>query len=224
MSLEAPHDAENATAENARASVVADDAAADDEVAAVEAVVKRLKVNHANTLALCACLSMCETRMPYRQAEALIDERPELGLSTQNAHALVQIMIDCGGIEAEEVPEPDYAPGEEKQDMPVDYTVCTTEAGRAALALFEPTRRFARVLRDDPATYSSVYAAVLDLCQKGAAKAAIEEALAGNAALNTPKQVYPSYFISKLETVGGLTWDGSWKTTEAGRQMLAMVG
>lgn len=191
---------------------------------AVMAVVKRLKANRANTLALCACLSECEERMPYREAEALIDRRPELNLSTQNAHALVQIMIDCGGIEAEGVPEPEYTPGEEKEDMPVDYTLRTTEAGRAALALFEPTRRFGQVLQDDPETYGQVYAAVLDLCQKGAAKAAIEEALAGNVALSTPKQVYPSYFISKLETVGGLTWDGSWKTTEAGRQMLAMVG
>ena len=31
-------------------------------------------------------------------------------------------------------------------------------------------------------------------------------------------------FISKLETVGGLAWDGSWKTTEPGRQMLAAIG
>lgn len=191
---------------------------------AVEAVVKRLKANRANTLALCACLSECEERKPYREAEALIDCRPELNLSTQNAHALVQVMIHCGGIEAEEVPEPEYAPGEEKEDMPVDYTLRTTEAGRAALALFEPTRRFGQVLQDDPETYGQAYAVVLDLCQKGAAKAVIEEVLAGNVALSTPKQVYPSYFISKLETVGGLTWDGSWKTTEAGRQMLAMVG
>ena len=53
---------------------------------------------------------------------------------------------------------------------------------------------------------------------------AIEQALEGNPALSNPKQVFPSYFISKLETVGGLTWDGSWKATEAGRQMLALVG
>lgn len=193
--------------------------------ASVEAIVARLKANRANTLALCACLAVCETRMPYREAEALIAERPELTLSMQNAHALLRIMIDCGGIEAEEVPEPACDPGEEPQDCPVDYIVCTTEAGHAALACFEPTKRFAQVLCDEPAEYAVVYALVLNQCRNGATKAAIEEALAGNPALSSgSKQVYPSYFISKLETVGGLLWDGSWKTTEAGQQMLAMVG
>lgn len=198
--------------------------AADEAAVTVDAVVKRLNANRANTLALCAVLAVCERRMPYRDAEALIDERPELNLSTQNAHALLRIMVDCGGVEAVEVPEPAYAPGEEKQDRPIDYTVQTTAAGRAALAQFEPTKRFADMLRDEPATYAQAYAAALALCEDGATKAAIERALEGDPALGDPKQVYPSYFISKLETVGGLTWDGSWKTTDAGRQMLAMVG
>ena len=116
--------------------------AADEAAATVDAIVKRLNANRANTLALCAVLSVCEQRMPYRDAEALIDERPELSLSTQNAHALLRIMVDCGGVDAVEVPEPAYAPGEEKQDRPIDYTVQTTAAGLAALAQFEPTRRF----------------------------------------------------------------------------------
>ena len=94
----------------------------------------------------------------------------------------------------------------------------------AALAQFEPTKRFGRMLQDEPAGYAQAYAIVLALCEDGATKAAIEQALEGNPALSNPKQVFPSYFISKLETVGGLTWDGSWKATEAGRQMLALVG
>ena len=191
---------------------------------ALEAIVKRLNANRANTLALCAVLTVCERCMPYRDAEALIDERPELNLSTQNAHTLLRIMVDCGGVEAVEIPEPAYAPDEEKQDRPIDYTVQTTAAGRAALEQFEPTRRFAETLRDEPAAYAQMYAAVLSLCEGGATKAAIERALESDPALSSPKQVYPSYFISKLETVGGLTWDGSWKVTKAGRQMLAMVG
>lgn len=198
--------------------------AADEAAATVDAIVKRLNANRANTLALCAVLSVCERRMPYRDAEALIDERPELSLSTQNAHALLRIMVDCGGVDAVEVPEPAYVPGEEKQDRPIDYTVQTTAAGRAALERFEPTKRFGDVLRDEPAAYAQTYAAVLACCEGGTTKAAIERALEGDPALSDPKQVYPSYFISKLETVGGLAWDGSWKTTDAGRQMLAMVG
>lgn len=93
----------------------------------------------------------------YREAEALIGQRPELNLSTPNAHALLRIMIDCGGVETE-VPEPACEPGDDKQDQPVDYTVRTTEAGRAALAQFEPTKRFGRMLQDEPAGYAQAYA------------------------------------------------------------------
>ena len=141
--------------------------AADEAAATVDAIVKRLNANRANTLALCAVLSVCEQRMPYRDAEALIDERPELSLSTQNAHALLRIMVDCCGVDAVEVPEPAYAPGEEKQDRPIDYTVQTTAAGLAALAQFEPTRRFGETLRDEPAAYAQTYAIVLALCEDG---------------------------------------------------------
>lgn len=191
---------------------------------AVEAIVKRLEANRANTLALCACLAVCETRMPYRDAEALIAERPELKLSTQTAHTLLWIMVECGGVAAEEVPEPACAPDAQPEDMPVDFLVETTAAGRVALARFDPAKRFSEVLRAEPACYAQAYALVLDRCRAGASKADIERALEGNEALVTPKQVYPSYFISKLETVGGLAWNGSWTTTEAGRHMLAMVG
>lgn len=199
-------------------------------VDAVEAIVERLSANRANTLALCACLAVCEERMPYREAEALIAERPELRLSMQNAHVLLGIMVDCGGIEAIEVPEPDAPDASDEdaaadlEDQPVDYLVETTEAGRAALARFAPAKRFADVLAVEPEVYAPLYALVLDRCRAGASKADIECALEGNEALRHPKQVYPSYFISKLETVGGLAWNGSWTTTEAGRQMLAMIG
>ena len=193
---------------------------------AVGAVVERLGANRANTLALCAVLSVCKRRMPYREAEARIDARPELGLSTQNANALLRIMIDCGGVEAVEVPEPDCPPDARPEDMPVGYTVETTAAGKAALERFEPTRRFAEMLRDEPSGYARAYATALGLCAEsgGATKAAIEHALEGGPALSMPKRVYASYFISKLETVGGLAWDGSWKTTKPGRQMLAAIG
>ena len=169
-------DAANQRADANQADAVAADQSFDDTV---EAVVKRLKANRAAAL-LCACLAVCETRMPYREAETLIGQRPELNLSTQNAHALLRIMIDCGGVEAEEVPEPACEPGDEKQDQPVDYTV-RDAPGRAggALARFEPTKRFGRMLQDEPAGYAQAYAIVLALCEDGATKAAIEQAPRG---------------------------------------------
>ena len=41
--------------------------------------------------------------------------------------------------------------------------------------------------------------------------------------LSFPKQIYPGYFISKLETVDGISWDGAWRTTEAGQRMRALL-
>ena len=54
----------------------------------------------------------------------------------------------------------------------------------------------------------------------GATRAQIERDLKGHPALESPKRIYPEYFISKLETIGGLSWDGAWRTTEAGARIL----
>jgi len=73
-------------------------------------------------------------------------------------------------------------------------------------------------LAGEPEGYRSAYDTVLACCEEGASKAAIEAALTGHPALAFPKQVYPGYFISKLETVDGISWDGVWRTTEAGQR------
>ena len=108
-------------------------------------------------------------------------------------------------------------------DQPVDYLLRTTEIGRAVLDELEPAKRFSELLAAEPDGYGDAYGRVLALCETGASKAAIEEALAGHPALSFPKQIYPGYFISKLETVDGISWDGAWRTTEAGQRMRALL-
>ena len=115
------------------------------------------------------------------------------------------------------------SPSAELPDQPVDYLLHTTEAGRAALDEFEPAKRFSELLAAEPDGYGDAYGRVLALCETGASKAAIEEALAGHPALSFPKQIYSGYFISKLETVDGISWDGAWRTTEAGQCMRALL-
>lgn len=195
-----------------------------DFEATVQAITGHLKANRANALPLCACLATCEQRLPYREAEAMLDAQPVLAMSMQNAHTLITILVECGAIEKFEVVEPTYAPGECKQDMPVDYTLQTTPAGKAAAEQFKPSARFEETLKADPALYGQAYAAVLKRCKTGASKTDIETLLQNNPALYDPKQVYPSYFISKLETLGALIWDDSWKTTEEGQHLLALIG
>lgn len=114
------------------------------------------------------------------------------------------------------------APQPEQADQPVDYVLYTTDAGREALAQFDPKSRFDELLGGEPEAYLELYARVLDICSgdDGATRAQIERDLKGHPALENPKRIYPEYFISKLETIGGLSWDGAWRTTEAGARIL----
>lgn len=204
-----------------------------------EAVRKVLLANRANTLALLGCLRETLEEKPFREAEAALEGSRVMALTTQTPHALFAMLLKCRAVEAIEVPEESAAAGADEAadaetpegtsdsadlpDQPVDYRLRTTDAGRAALDEFEPTKRFGELLSAEPAGYGDAYGLVLTLCEEGASKGAIEAALAGHPALSFPKPIYPGYFISKLETVDGISWDGVWRTTEAGRSMAALV-
>lgn len=198
-----------------------------------EKVREALLANRANTLALLGCLRAVPEPVPFREAEAAVAGTPALSLTMQNPHALFDILIKCGAVASETVPEaaveaqPEDAAVQEGEealpDKPVDYTLCITDWGRQALAEFEPTKRFTELMADEPEGYADAYARVLARCEQGASKAQIEAELEGHAALAYPKPIYPGYFISKLETVDGITWDGLWRTTDAGRRMAAQL-
>ena len=195
--------------------------------------------NRANTLALLGCLREVLEARPFREAEAAVEGSRAMALTMQNPHALYAILLKCGAVESIPVPEDDTAIAEapvddaaaadaeaagvhaetgDLPDQPTDYLLAITDLGREALDEFEPAKRFG-----EPEGYRSAYDTVLACCEEGASKAAIEAALAGHPALAFPKQVYPGYFISKLETVDGISWDGVWRTTEAGQRMRALL-
>lgn len=211
-----------------------------------EEVRAAITANRANTLALLGCLREVPEPRPFREAEAAMEGSRAMALTMQNPHALYAILLKCGAVESIPVPEddaamveavtePDAAPAAEAEvaeahadladlpDQPTDYLLCITDLGRAALDEFEPTKRFGELLAVEPDGYGDAYRRVLALCENGASKAAIEDALAGHPALAFPKQIYPGYFISKLETVDGISWDGAWRTTEEGRRMQALL-
>lgn len=221
---------------------------------AVQRVRACVTANHANTLPLLACLRAVPGPTPYREAADAVDALPVMGLSTQNAYVLFGLLEKSGGVRAIPVAEPAAAPADPDPDpalapapggpisapadpapatasaplpdQPVDHLLAITEAGRAVLDEFEPSRRLAALLEEEPAGYADAYGRVLDLCSapEGASRAEVEEALAGHPALRSPKQIYPNYFISKLETVDGISWDGRWHATESGLRLRALAG
>ena len=237
----------------ALAADLADEPASFEE--AVQRVRACVTANHANTLPLLACLRAVPEPTPYREAADAVDALPVRGLSTQNAYVLFDLLEKSGGVRAIPVAEPAVVPGPASDepvssagvesasipapadpapapapaslpDQPVDHLLVITETGRAVLDEFEPSRRLAALLEEEPAGYADAYGRVLDLCSapEGASRAEVEEALAGHPALRSPKQIYPNYFISKLETVDGISWDGRWHATESGLRLRALAG
>ena len=233
-------DEAQARAAEAVAADVARPAETAEEVVHTYAEVRAaVTANRANTLALLGCLREVLEARPFREAEAAVEGSRAMALTMQNPHALYAILLKCGAVESIPVPEDDAAIAEapvddaaaadahaeagDLPDQPTDYLLAITDLGRAALDEFEPAKRFGELLAGEPEGYRSAYDTVLACCEEGASKAAIEAALTGHPALAFPKQVYPGYFISKLETVDGISWDGVWRTTEAGQRMRALL-
>lgn len=207
-----------------------------------QTVVDCLTANHANTLALLAVLRACDVPLsearPYRDVEGEVADDSAMGLTMQTSHTLASLLIKAGALVKTEVPE---EPTSEKcaqaaadaseqacesvAAQPIDYLLSITQAGSEALAQFDPAVRFVELAASEPDGYLEAYARVIDACSapEGASRAQIEQALAGHPALVTPKRVYPSYFVSKLETLGGLSWSGAWHATAAGEAMLACL-
>lgn len=233
-------DEAQARAAEAVAADVARPAETAEEVVHTYAEVRAaITANRANTLALLGCLREVLEARPFREAEAAVEGSRAMALTMQNPHALYAILLKCGAVESIPVPEDDAAIAEVPEDdaaaadahaeagdlpdQPTDYLLAITDLGREALDEFEPAKRFGELLAGEPEGYRSAYDTVLACCEEGASKAAIEAALTGHPALAFPKQVYPGYFISKLETVDGISWDGVWRTTEAGQRMRALL-
>ncbi len=217
-----------------------------------EAIASNHGTAHALLDTLRACDVDAADARPYREVEEELSALPSVAESTQGPHTLLGILVRTGGIATIEVPEATegacgsplskaggadeassepttVATGEvaaQAQDQPVDVLVRITEEGREVLAAFDPVGRFETLLAGEPAGYADAYALVLATCDSdegGASRRDVECALAGNPALTDPKRVYPSYFISRLESIEGLVWDGAWHTTDAGERMLGVL-
>lgn len=94
----------------------------------------------------------------------------------------------------------------------------TTEAGRTAVEINDPGRRLQALLTAEPA-YEGIYRQVLQFCTTARSVADIEGLLRANPVLENPK-VYPSYLVDRLESAGGIAWNGNWETTGAGKHFL----
>ena len=73
-----------------------------------------------------------------------------------------------------------------------------------------------------------MFAAILDACSadEGATRAELERVVGEFPQIQPDPDtqrtlVYPQYFIDALESAGGIAWEGSWRTTDAGRALVS---
>lgn len=74
----------------------------------------------------------------------------------------------------------------------------------------------------------ATFVRLLDFCRTPRKLADINQLLADDPALapsqrTAGQKLHACYFIDRLEEAGGLVWDGSWVTTDAGKRALASV-
>lgn len=95
-----------------------------------------------------------------------------------------------------------------------------TDAGRAYLEQDNPFGRLSELL-DAEQQYLPIYKRLLEACNtdKGALRATLEGLVNGDPLVQNPPR-YCSFFTKRLEDAGAIVWEGSWKTTDAGRRGL----
>ena len=112
-------------------------------------------------------------------------------------------------------------------DLVAERRVLTTPAGCAACELLAPEHRTLAAIYKVPERRAT-FVRLLDFCRTPRKLADINQLLADDPALapsqrTAGQKLHACYFIDRLEEAGGLVWDGSWVTTDAGKRALASV-
>ena len=105
---------------------------------------------------------------------------------------------------------------------PVVHWVAT-DAGREALASYDPAARLVELLRGD-AAYLPIYERVLALCSEdgGATMPVLGKAVDGDPLVQSPR-FYAAHFVNNLEACDAVSWEPNWVTTEIGLRGLEMI-
>ena len=167
----------------------------------------------------------CGPLVPCEASESAPAAQPEgEGLVPVGSNATESSASESPAPAAADQPAPTEPPAPAPQ--PIDFLLRTTPAGCEVLAEYDVAARLERLVAGEPEGYLDAYLAVLDACEDGGATLKqVEAALAGHPALTCPKRVYTGYFVSKLETVGAIAWQGTWHITEDGQRALeALAG
>lgn len=207
------------------------------ELPAAERIADLLEKMAPRRKVLLSIIAGCETRAAAEDVEALVADLEANNQSVytaanycvllERAGALVRTDAE-GGPWEESVPEPVTEVDEDGNEyLTVPEQAPTfweaTEEGLAAVAEDHPEERLAAVLADY-ADYRTIYERLLALCDQegGAAMKALGDAVDNDPLLRNPRR-YAAFFLEHLEKNDAVVWDGTWKTTDLGHEVLASL-
>lgn len=105
----------------------------------------------------------------------------------------------------------------------VSDSITITDEGCCLSASLDPAYTLRELFSERP-HYQEIFRRVLSAClsQEGASREALERVIEAQGDVTSPegKRVYPQFFMDALESAGGISWDGVWHITDAGRKLL----
>ncbi len=184
-------------------------------------------------------LDYCLEERAVDEAELFLEGQPEYKNALQTSTALVNVLIEQGGLAyaeydssgallTEERVEQFFEQGrneDEIYDMVERRCVQTTEEGRATAILLDPVKRVRSYVASDPRR-SDTFCKLLAFCSTPRSLEEINEAFDSDPALAAREKtgwqrVHASYLIDRMNEAGGLTWNNGWQTTPAGAALVA---
>ena len=183
----------------------------------------------------------CQTERTEHAAEEFLARQPEAAQALQTPYTLLRNLAAAGGVTVIAHDAQGLALDETRceqlraegldddalADLVAERRFITPPAGCAACELLAPEHRTLAAIYKVPERRAT-FVRLLDFCRTPRKLADINQLLADDPALapsqrTAGQKLHACYFIDRLEEAGGLVWDGSWVTTDAGKRALASV-
>lgn len=180
-------------------------------------------------------LKYCTEERLLADVEREIASFPEFSRATQNQYHMVSTLVKAGGLdfierdEAGNLVTPERKAGlteDEIDELVATWSYRTTELGNAAVADRTPFARFAELV-DYTAERKSAYIDVLKFVAEAPRSIKeVEALLEGRPEMQAMvygrmETLKASVFVDKLGRAGVLVWDGKWRLTQEGEEILA---
>lgn len=185
-------------------------------------------------------LVFCKEEREEQDVESFLEQHKQFADGYHSAQKYLLFMQRTGGIEEREYDCDGVlitdamrdelrelgAPEEEIEDLAVEWRFITTDAGNEAIERFDPASRTREMLAEQRESRHPTFRRLLQFCEdEPRSLDEITTFLASDPGLEKDPRtgvmgMQPSAYIGKLDQAGALTWEGGWKTTPGGMEVL----